>query len=134
MYPYFWVSCMNALIFFICNMITVAISWKPYILVEDLLQLSVIDVINMLISDVAGNLLSKSPSLNNTINCWMQWMEKDINVQLNERMKRKEFRLQQDALTSEGPICYRQLQKDWHQLLPYFYRLAASNKSDKVLS
>ncbi|XP_076359165.1 protein FAM200A-like [Tachypleus tridentatus] len=68
------------------------------------------DMVNIMVGDSAGRLLSKVPLSNNIISRRIQHTAKDLNDQLIEKAEGKEFRLQPREMTESNKdahlICY----------------------------
>jgi hypothetical protein len=85
---------------------------KPHTIAEELILPAAVDVVNIIIGESAGKLLSKVPLSNNTISRRMQHIAEDLNDQLIVKLKGKEFGLQLDEATDNKNdahfICYVQ--------------------------
>ncbi|XP_075070632.1 protein FAM200A-like isoform X2 [Mixophyes fleayi] len=83
---------------------------KPHTIAEDLILPAAVDMVTIMVGESAGKLLSKVPLSNNTMSHRIQHMAEDLNVQLIEKMKGKEFALQLDEATDSNKdahlICY----------------------------
>lgn len=64
---------------------------KPYTIAEELILPAAIDMVNIMVSDSAGKLLSKVPLSNNTVSCKIHHMAEDLNDQLMEKKKKKDI-------------------------------------------
>ncbi|XP_067121346.1 zinc finger BED domain-containing protein 5-like, partial [Centruroides vittatus] len=77
---------------------------------KQLILPAAVDLVNIMIGESAGKLLSKVPLSNNTISRRIQHMGKDLNIQLIEKLKESEFRSQLDEATDNNKdahlICY----------------------------
>jgi hypothetical protein len=58
---------------------------KPHTIAEHIL-LAAVDMVNIVIGESAGNLLSKVPFSNNSINRKIQHIGKDLNDKLTEKL------------------------------------------------
>jgi hypothetical protein len=58
---------------------------KPHTIAEVLILPAAVDMVNIMISESAGKLLSKVPLSNNTISRRIQHIEEDLNDQLIEK-------------------------------------------------
>jgi hypothetical protein len=83
---------------------------KPHTIAEELILPAAVDMVNIMISESAGKLLSKVPLSNNTISRRIQHIAEDLTDELIEKFKRKEFGLQLDEVTDDNNdahlICY----------------------------
>jgi hypothetical protein len=82
---------------------------KPHTIAEELILLAAVDMVNIMISESAGKLLSKVPLSNNTISRRIQHIAEDLNDQLFEKLKGKKFGLQLDEAKDNNDahlICY----------------------------
>lgn len=83
---------------------------KPHTIAEELILPAAVDMVNIMIGESAGKLISKVPLSNNTISRRIQHIAEDLNDQLIEKMKGKEFGLQLDEVTDSNKdahlICY----------------------------
>jgi hypothetical protein len=58
---------------------------KPHVIAEELILPAAVDMVNIMIGESAGKLLSKVPSSYNTISRRLQHIAKDLNDQLTEK-------------------------------------------------
>jgi hypothetical protein len=58
---------------------------KPHTIAEELILPAVVDMVNIMIGESAGKLLSKTPLSINTVSCRIQHIAEDLNDQLNEK-------------------------------------------------
>ncbi|XP_050522096.1 zinc finger BED domain-containing protein 5-like [Daktulosphaira vitifoliae] len=83
---------------------------KPHTIAEELILPAALDMVNIMIGESAGKLLSKVPLSNNTISRRIHHMADDLNDQLIEKLKEKAFGLQLDEATDINKdahlICY----------------------------
>ena len=83
---------------------------KPHTIAEQLILPAAVDLVNIMIGVSAGKLLSKVPLSNNTISRRIKHIAEDLNDQLIEKIKGKEFGLQLDEATDNNKdahfICY----------------------------
>jgi hypothetical protein len=84
---------------------------KPHTIAEELILPAAVNTVNSMISESAGKLLLKVPFSNNTISHRIQHIMEDLNNQLIEKLKGKEFGLQLDEATDNNNndahlICY----------------------------
>ncbi|XP_067120060.1 zinc finger BED domain-containing protein 5-like [Centruroides vittatus] len=83
---------------------------KNHTVAEQLILPAAVDLVNIMIGESAGKLLSKVPLSNNTISRRIQHMGEDLNIQLIEKLKGSEFGLQLDEATDNNKdahlICY----------------------------
>ncbi|XP_060846219.1 zinc finger BED domain-containing protein 5-like [Rhopalosiphum padi] len=83
---------------------------KPHTIAEELILPAAIDMVNIMVGESAGKLLSKVPLSNNTVSRRIHHMAEDLNDQLIEKIKEKEFGLQLDEATDNNKdahlICY----------------------------
>ncbi|XP_063813110.1 SCAN domain-containing protein 3-like [Pseudophryne corroboree] len=88
----------------------IAMCKKPHTIAEELILPAAVDMVNIMVGESAGKLLSKVPLSNNTISRRIQHMAEDLNDQLIEKMKGKDFALQLDEATDSNKdahlICY----------------------------
>ncbi|XP_063786065.1 protein FAM200A-like [Pseudophryne corroboree] len=88
----------------------IAMCKKPHTIAEELILPAAVDMVNILVGESAGKLLSKVPLSNNTISRRIQHMAEDLNDQFIEKMKGKDFALQLDEPTDSNKyahlICY----------------------------
>jgi len=62
---------------------------KPHTIAEQLILPAAIDVVNIVVGESAGKLLSKVPLSNNTVSRRIHHMAEDFNEQLIEKNQRK---------------------------------------------
>ncbi|XP_075034451.1 zinc finger BED domain-containing protein 5-like [Mixophyes fleayi] len=83
---------------------------KPHTIAEELILPAAVDMVTIMVGESAGKLLSKVPLSNNIMSRRKQHMAEDLNNQLIEKMKGKEFALQLDEATDSNKdahlICY----------------------------
>lgn len=83
---------------------------KPHTIAEELILLAAIDMVNIMVGESAGKLLSKVHLFNNTVSRRIHHMAEDLNDQLIEKIKKSEFGLQLDEATDTNKdahlICY----------------------------
>jgi hypothetical protein len=83
---------------------------KPHTIAEELILPAALDMVNIMVGESAGKLISKVPLSNNTISRRIHHIAEDLNDQLIEKMKGKEFGLQLDEATDSNRdahlICY----------------------------
>lgn len=83
---------------------------KPHTIAEELILPAAVDMVSLMIGESAGKLLSKVPLSNNTISRRIHDIAEDLNDQLIEKLKGKEFGLQLDEATDSNSdahlICY----------------------------
>ncbi|KAL4101100.1 hypothetical protein QTP88_012347 [Uroleucon formosanum] len=83
---------------------------KPHTIAEELILPAALDMVNIMIGESAGKLLSKVPLSNNTISRRIHHMTDDLNDQLIEKLKEKAFGLQLDEATDINKdahlVCY----------------------------
>lgn len=83
---------------------------KPHTIAEQLILPAAVDLVNIMIGESAGKLLSNVPLSNNTISRRIQHMGEDLNAQLIEKLKGSEYGLQLDEATDNNKdahlICY----------------------------
>ncbi|XP_045483145.1 zinc finger BED domain-containing protein 5-like [Harmonia axyridis] len=83
---------------------------KPHTIAEELILPAAIDMVNIMVGESAGKLISKVPLSNNTISRRIHDIADDLNYQLIEKMKSKDFGLQLDEATDSNSdahlICY----------------------------
>lgn len=83
---------------------------KPHTIAEELILPAAVDMVNIMIGESAGKLLSKVPLSNDTIRRRIQHIAEDLNEHLIDKMKGKEFGLQLDEATDNNNdaylICY----------------------------
>ncbi|XP_075042389.1 SCAN domain-containing protein 3-like [Mixophyes fleayi] len=83
---------------------------KPHTIAEELILPAAVDMVTIMVGESAGKLLSKVPLSNNTMSRRIQHMAEDLNDQLIEKMKGKEFALQLDEAIDSNKdahlICY----------------------------
>lgn len=72
---------------------------KPHTIAEELILPAALDMVNIMIDESAGKLLSKVPLSNNTISRRIHHMADDLNDQSIEKLKEKAFGLQLDEAT-----------------------------------
>jgi hypothetical protein len=58
---------------------------KPHTIAEELILPAAVYMVNIMIGESAGKLLSKVPLSNNTISCRIQHIVEDLNDQLIEK-------------------------------------------------
>lgn len=83
---------------------------KPHTIAEELILPAALDMVNIMIGESAGKILSKVPLSNNTISRRIHHMADDLSDQLIEKLKEKAFGLQLDEATDINKdahlICY----------------------------
>lgn len=83
---------------------------KPHTIAETLILPAAIDMVNIMVGESAGKLLSKVPLSNNTISRRIEHIAEDINDQLIKKIRDSEFGLQLDEATDNNKdahlICY----------------------------
>lgn len=83
---------------------------KPHTIAEELILPAALDMVNIMVGESAGKLISKVPLSNNTISRRIHDIAEDLNQQLIQKMKGKEFGLQLDEATDSNKdaylICY----------------------------
>jgi hypothetical protein len=83
---------------------------KPHTIAEELILPAALDMVNIMVGESAGKLISTVPLSNNTISRRIHHIAEDLNDQLIEKMKGKEFGLQLDEATDSNKdahiICY----------------------------
>ncbi|XP_075048007.1 zinc finger BED domain-containing protein 5-like [Mixophyes fleayi] len=83
---------------------------KPHTIADELILPAAVDMVTIMVGESAGKLLSKVPLSNNTMSRRIQHMAEDLNDQLIEKIKGKEFALQLDEATDSNKdahlICY----------------------------
>jgi len=64
---------------------------KPRFIGEEVILPAALDMVNIMVGETAGRLLSKLPVSNNNISPLFQRMTEDVNDQLITKLKGKEF-------------------------------------------
>ncbi|XP_068115052.1 zinc finger BED domain-containing protein 5-like [Hyperolius riggenbachi] len=83
---------------------------KPHTIPEDLILPAAMEMVTLMAGESTGKLLSKIPLSNSTVSRRIECMAEDLNDQITEKMKGKEFGLQLDEATDSHKdahlICY----------------------------
>jgi hypothetical protein len=83
---------------------------KSHRIAEELILPAAVDMVNIMIGESSGKLLSKVSLSNNTISRRIQHIAEDLNDQLIKKLKGKEFGFQLDEATDNNNdahlICY----------------------------
>ncbi|XP_068129400.1 zinc finger BED domain-containing protein 5-like [Hyperolius riggenbachi] len=83
---------------------------KPHTIAEDLILPAAMEMVTLMAGESTGKLLSKIPLSNSTVSRRIECMAEDLNDQITEKMKGKEFGLQLDEATDSHKdahlICY----------------------------
>jgi hypothetical protein len=59
---------------------------RPHTIAEELILPAAVDMVNIVIGESGGKLLSKGPLFDNTISCRIQHVAEDLNGQLIEKL------------------------------------------------
>jgi len=83
---------------------------KPHTIAEELILPAAVDMVNIMVGESAGKLLSNVPLSNNTVSRRINQMAEDLNDQLVEKIENKVFGLQLVEATDNNKdahlICY----------------------------
>jgi len=71
----------------------------PHTIAEQLILPAALDMVNIMVGESAGKLLSKVPLSNNTVSRRIHHMAEDLNDQLVEKTKEREFGFHLDEAT-----------------------------------
>ncbi|XP_076347929.1 protein FAM200A-like [Tachypleus tridentatus] len=69
---------------------------RPHLIAKVLILPAALDMVSIMVGESAGRLLTEMPLSNNIISSRIQHMAKDLNDELTDKMKEKEFWLQLD--------------------------------------
>ncbi|XP_076325414.1 protein FAM200C-like [Tachypleus tridentatus] len=93
---------------------------KSHTIAEELILPDAMDIVSIMVGESSKRLISKLPFCNNTISRRIQHMAEDLNDQLIQKIKGKEFGLQLDEATDSNKIV---------EYLPFCKGITASTKT-----